>query len=65
MNLCNLLRKYAGKPPLDESRSALKNKETGDDREAFEERAAIMEHDGGFSRNEAEKEAMKQQQKGI
>jgi hypothetical protein len=65
MNLCNLLRMYAGKPPLDERRSALKDKETGEDREAFEERAAIMEHDGGLSRKEAEKEAMKQQQKGI
>ena len=30
---------------------------TGDAREDFEERAAIMEYDGGLSRDEAEREA--------
>jgi len=29
------------------------------EREAFEERAAIMEYDGGLSRRDAEREAMK------
>ena len=33
---------------------------TDDDREAYEERAAILEFDAGMSRDEAEKEAMRQ-----
>ena len=33
---------------------------TDDDREAYEERAAILEFDAGMSRDEAEKEAMLQ-----
>lgn len=31
-----------------------------DEREAYEERAAILEFDAGMSRKEAEKEAMRQ-----
>lgn len=33
---------------------------TDDDRQAYEERAAILEFDAGMSRDEAEKEAMRQ-----
>jgi len=33
---------------------------TDDDREAYEERAAILEHDAGLSQDEAEREAMRQ-----
>ena len=33
---------------------------TDDDREAYEERAAILEFDAGMSREEADKEAMRQ-----
>ena len=33
---------------------------TADEREAYEERAAILEFDAGVSRDEAEKEAMRQ-----
>jgi hypothetical protein len=33
---------------------------TDDDREAYEERAAILEFDAGMSRQEAEQEAMRQ-----
>lgn len=33
---------------------------TDDDREAYEERAAILEFDAGMDRTEAEKEAMRQ-----
>ncbi len=33
---------------------------TDDKREAYEERAAIIEFDAGMSREEAEKEAMRQ-----
>ena len=33
---------------------------TDDDRESYEERAAILEFDAGVSRDEAEKEAMRQ-----
>ena len=33
---------------------------TDDDREAYEERAAILEFDAGMSRTEAEREAMLQ-----
>lgn len=32
---------------------------TDDDREAYEERAAILEFDAGMSRTEAEREAMR------
>ena len=33
---------------------------TDDDRESYEERAAILEFDAGMERSEAEKEAMRQ-----
>ncbi len=33
---------------------------TADQREAYEERAAILEHDAGLSQDEAESEAMRQ-----
>jgi len=33
---------------------------TADQREAYEERAAILEHDAGLSQDEAEREAMQQ-----
>ena len=33
---------------------------TADQREAYEERAAILEHDAGLSQDEAEREAMRQ-----
>jgi len=33
---------------------------TDDDREAYEERAAILEFDAGMDRSQAEKEAMRQ-----
>jgi hypothetical protein len=36
---------------------------TDDELDIFEERAAIMEHDGGLSRAEAEKAAMKEIEK--
>ena len=56
MNLCNLLRIYAGKPPLDENGLPKEGINIDEAREAFDERAAIIEHNGGLSRIEAEKQ---------
>lgn len=38
----------------------MRKKMTADQREDYEERAAILEHDAGLSQDEAEREAMRQ-----
>jgi hypothetical protein len=57
-----LFFKSRGKPMI-ESRAFLDEqtikKMTEDDKEHFEERAAILEFDAGYSRGEAEKEALR------
>lgn len=55
MRLSDLVRKYVG---IDETSDPSRGSDQVDDeREAFEERAAIMEHDGGLSRESAERAA--------
>ena len=45
-------------PPLNPTVAAAVEKLPEGAREAFEERAAIMEHDGGLPRADAEREAL-------
>ena len=50
---------YTSKESVDKIDNIITSPLTVDEKELFEERAAIMEYDGGLSRKEAESESVK------